>query len=703
MIQHIIFIIITLAAFGLLYHSLRNVFKIIKILRTPYPITQIGKRLLMFLKIAIGQNKIFRFPIAGFFHAMVFWGFIIITLGSLEMLLDGTMGNVFDMNLKNDRVLSLMGNFYNFIIAFGEIFSILIIISIVVFIIRRAYLRIRRFEGVEMHLAEQQDAIVALVFILLLMVTLIWSNTGYVALGLKTDIQIAGNYPISEYFAPTLLSWTPFQIHLFTLINWWAHILLIYMFMNYLPFSKHFHVFLSMPNVFVSRLTPLTQLPVVESVKKEVEIMLNPDSAPPAAENAPPPERFGIKDVEDGTWKNYLDSLTCTQCGRCTSVCPANLTGKLLSPRKLITDYRHRMTEKSIGLLKEGKTFDDEMSLLGDYISAEELWACTTCGACTNECPVNVDHQTLIADLRRFVFMEMAAAPSGLNSVSTNIENNGAPWQYSAADRLNWAEGLPFTVPTMADLAAENKTPDILFWVGSAGSFDDRAKKITRSFAKILNHCAINYAVLGTEETDSGDVARRAGNEFLFQLQAMQNITTLNSYNIKRIVTCCPHDFNTLKNEYPDLGGNYEVIHHSQFIQQLIENKKLNIDKNSFTGKRITYHDPCYLGRGNGIYNPVRSILNATNCELVEMHRNRSTSLCCGAGGGQLFKEAEKGTDEIYMLRTRDAYKVRPQIIATACPFCMTMLTDGVKMSEKPEKPIVSDIAELVVEAARIG
>ncbi|WP_452222009.1 (Fe-S)-binding protein [Lacinutrix salivirga] len=254
-------------------------------------------------------------------------------------------------------------------------------------------------------------------------------------------------------------------------------------------------------------------------------------------------------------------------------------------------------------------------------------------------------------------------------------------------------------VPTMAELMAEGKEPDILFWVGSAGSYDDRAKKITKAFVKILNKAEINFAVLGTEESATGDLAKRAGNEFLFQMQAMMNIEVLNMYNVKRIVTCDPHSFNTFKNEYPSLGGNYDVLHHTQFIKQLIESKKISITSDSFKGKRITFHDPCYLGRANSEYEAPRDVLATLNATLLEMKRNKRTALCCGAGGGQMFKEPEKGDKDVNELRTEDALETNPNIIATGCPYCMTMMSDGVKVKEKENEIKVMDIAELIASA----
>ena len=254
-------------------------------------------------------------------------------------------------------------------------------------------------------------------------------------------------------------------------------------------------------------------------------------------------------------------------------------------------------------------------------------------------------------------------------------------------------------VPTMADYMAEGKQPEILFWVGSAGSYDDRAKKISKAFVKILNKANVDFAVLGAEESNTGDVAKRAGNEFLFQMQAMMNIEVLNGYEVKRIVTCDPHSFNCLKNEYPSLGGNYDVIHHTQFIQELIESGRLKVEGDTYKGKRITFHDPCYLGRANSVYDAPRNVLKSTNANLTEMKRHKNTALCCGAGGAQMFKEPEKGNKDINVLRTEDALETQPDIIATGCPYCNTMMTDGVKAKEKEGEISVLDIAELIANS----
>lgn len=254
-------------------------------------------------------------------------------------------------------------------------------------------------------------------------------------------------------------------------------------------------------------------------------------------------------------------------------------------------------------------------------------------------------------------------------------------------------------VPTMAGFMAEGKQPDILFWVGSAGSYDDRAKKITKAFVKILNSVGVDFAVLGTEESCTGDAAKRAGNEFLFQMQAVTNIEILNAYEVKKIVTACPHSFNTLKNEYPSLGGKYEVYHHTEFIHQLMQNGRLKVQTDAFKGKRVTFHDPCYLGRANEVYEAPRSVLKALGVDLIEMKRNKRSALCCGAGGAQMFKEPEKGEMDVNVLRTNDALQTKPSVIATGCPYCNTMMTDGIKFKEKESEVSVLDVAELIANA----
>ncbi|MBI4645396.1 MAG: (Fe-S)-binding protein [Bacteroidia bacterium] len=682
MTKQIIFIIALTLTFVIFFWTISRVLKLIKLTKPAFPVRDIGRRILVTLEVAFFQSKIFRRPVIGFLHALVFWGFCVILFGSLEMVVDGIF--------RSERSFSKLGIIYDVLIACGDILGALVAISIIVFLFRRIILNVKRFHGIEMKKLSHQDANVALTIILVLMLSLLGMNTAYVAL---LSTQIEGAYPVSSILSSLIDNWIPKNLFVFHEINWWTHILLIFLFANILPYSKHFHVFMSIPNVFLSRLEPLGKLSTMENIKKEVKLMLDPTTP---AEQAPP-ERFGVLDADDATWKNYLDSLSCTQCGRCTSSCPANITGKKLSPRKVMMDLRARMKEKGPQLLKNSE-YSDNRTLVKNYISTEELWACTTCNACAVECPVNINHPKFIVDMRRYLVLEESLAPPMLNTIFNNITNNGAPWQFSPEDRLRWAEELPFSIPVMSNIVAQGKKPEYLWWVGSAGAFDDRCKKISRAFAKVLNHLEVNYAVLGIEESSSGDVARRAGNEMLYQMQVMMNIQTLANYGIKKIITTDPHVYNTIKHEYPDFGGNFEVIHHTQFLNQMLLNGRLKFTITTLEFKTITFHDPCYLGRINNEYKAPRQVLDSITFQRVEMKRCRSFALCCGAGGGQMFKEAEQGNKEIFIERIEEALATKADIIATACPYCMVMMTDGLKYKNKEEEIFCYDIAEIVAK-----
>lgn len=324
----------------------------------------------------------------------------------------------------------------------GDLFALLVAFSIGIFLFRRLFLHIRRFQGIEMKHVSHLDANIALSLILLLMISLLGMNSAYYSFTTHSLQPVYGFYPVSQYLSALFTNSPGATVHLIYEICWWSHILLIFLFANILPYSKHFHVFMSVPNVFLSRLEPLGKLTNMDSVTVAIKMMMDPTATDTATETQQTPERFGIRDAEDLTWKNYLDALSCTECGRCTSVCPANLTGKRLSPRKIMMDARARMKEKGPGLVSKGRSYSDNKALLRDYISEEELWACTTCNACARECPVSINHPAIIVDLRRYLVMEEASAPGGLKSIFSNIENNGAPWQYSPEDRLKWSENL---------------------------------------------------------------------------------------------------------------------------------------------------------------------------------------------------------------------------------------------------------------------
>ena len=438
MTKQIIFTFFLLVTIGAFTYTINRIVSFFKFTRPAFPVKDFGKRFRVMLSVAFGQTKIFRKPVIGFFHALVFWGFCVIIFGSIEMVTDGLAGT--------DRALQFLGPVYNIIMASGDIFALLVAVSILIFLSRRLFFHIKRFEGIEMKKSSHYDANIALSIILVLMISLLTMNIGYVEYKTILGEAIVGVYPISTFFTGLITGTSAESFRLIYEASWWTHILLIFLFANMLPYSKHFHVFMSIPNVFLSRLDPLGKLPNMDNITREVKLMLDPTTAfSPVAVDVPV-ERFGVKDAEDASWKNYFDSLACTQCGRCTSVCPANLTGKKLSPRKIVMDLRARMKEKGPLMVKNGRDFNDNRSLLRDYISEEELWACTTCNACAQECPININHPTLIIDMRRYLVMEEASAPGELKAVFNNIENNGAPWQYSSEDRLNWTKDLEINI-----------------------------------------------------------------------------------------------------------------------------------------------------------------------------------------------------------------------------------------------------------------
>lgn len=439
MTKTIIFIILTVISGGVFSYTVSKIRKNIKITRSSFPIDRIGERIWITLLVAFGQSKIMRRPVIGFMHALVWWGFIVITLGTLEIIIDGLFGT--------ERIFGVLGPIYDVIMASGDVSAMLIFVLCIMFLVRRVIIKVKRFEGEEMTKHSKIDANISLLSIMLLMASLLGLNMAYYA---KHSFGYAGEdmlgvYPIAKYLSATLSGSSEATIHIIEQASWWTHVIAVYAFANFLPYSKHFHVFMSVPNVFMSRLDSLTKMENMPAVTKEVKLMMDPNADPyatPAEGENTTPERFGVKDVEDVPWTSYIDSLACTQCGRCTDVCPANITGKKLSPRKIMVDLRHRMDEKGNALANDS-SFDDQKSLIGgDYISHEELWACTTCNACSAECPINIDQPSLILNMRRYLVMEESAIPASLVTMMSNIENNGAPWQYAQADRMLWAENL---------------------------------------------------------------------------------------------------------------------------------------------------------------------------------------------------------------------------------------------------------------------
>ncbi|EOQ97938.1 cysteine-rich domain protein [Leptospira wolbachii serovar Codice str. CDC] len=476
-------------------------------------------------------------------------------------------------------------------------------------------------------------------------------------------------------------------------IMWWGHIITVFSFMLYVPTSKHAHLIFAPFNYFLATDTPKGQLS-----------KLNLDD-----ENAV----WGSNRVEDFPWPNLLDGMSCIECGRCQVECPANRTGKVLNPKAIIVELKHQMLEKmpEVAAARAGKTPEEgaeavaalETGVINSHegLSEEALWGCTTCYACVEACPVGNNQVNAIIEMRRHLVLAESKMSPELQKAFTNMENNSNPWGVGAHTRADWAQGL--NVKVLSE--AEDKNVDVLYWVGCAGAFDERNKKISRDFVKIMQKADVNFGILGTEEGCSGDSARRGGNEYLYQTLAQTNVDTINGYGIKKIVTACPHCYNTIKNEYPQFGGNFEVIHHSEYINQLSKEGKIDVKvaDDANTGK-YTYHDSCYIGRYNNNYdNPRDVVKKVSGGKIEEAVDHHSKGLCCGAGGAQYWMEehVDESNPEsmrVNSKRTGQLLDTGATTIATACPFCITMITDGVKAAEKIDSVKVKDIAELVAE-----
>jgi len=654
---------------GFFIYSVLKFLSYLKLGKPENRTNNISQRISNTINIAFLQTKLLRSKFAGILHICIYWGFLVLLFVVVESIIEGFFP---------EFSFAFLGPLYSIMTFLQDFFGALVLVTVIFSLFRRYIGTPKRLQ---VESSSRLDAAFILFMIALVMITMFGMSVEKILLG-----SSEGYRPVSAYIAGFFSSGSETAYEFF----FWAHIIVVLVFMNYLPYSKHFHVLSSVPNTFLSNYKIPYQGIVLKPINFEDESIT----------------QYGAKDIEDLTWKNLLDGYTCTECGRCTSACPANITGKLLNPKLIITKIRKRTEEK--GPVEVNKTDDQTVlnkNLVHDFITPEELWACTTCMACVQECPVMIDHITPIIDMRRDLVMMESDFPPEMNTVFRNLENNESPWAFGAAQRNDWIDELS------DELAKEGKENhliklsnigsadglDVVFWSGCAGAFDKRYRNVTKSFAQLLNKAGVNYGVLGSEEKCTGDPARRLGNEFLAQTFIQQNAETLKKFNVKKVVTACPHCMHTLKNEYGKFGVDLEVTHHTEFIDDLIREKKITPTVEN--KETVTYHDSCYLGRYNDIYEqPRESVKSIPGINIVEMSRSKDRGFCCGAGGGRMFLEETEGK-RVNIERTEEALETGAKTIVSACPFCMTMLSDGVKAKEKSEEVKVKDVAEIVLES----
>ena len=658
----------------------------------PSPFDDIPARIAGLVQYAFIQTKMFKDPWAAILHAGIFWGFVLLTIGTANIVTGGLIQAIVSIPFG--------GALWAAVLAMQNVVAVVVLLWILWAFWRRLVTRRPK------RLTFNVDALLILGMIGGVVATELLAQVFEVARFGPQDGAFIANALAAPLATPGEQGLGDSTLEVIFQVLWWAHIALVAAFLVYLPFSKHLHIATSFPNIYFRKLKPRGELPQMDLEQEDAT--------------------FGLRTLQDLGWKDLLDGFTCTECGRCQQACPAWNTGKPLNPKTFIMGVREMSVEAEHGLplipnspsaAGFGLTDSiDQKALLApivdNAIPYDAVWDCVTCGACVEACPVLIEHVDKIVGLRRNLVLEDSRFPSELNVAFRNMEGVSNPWGQPPTARTDWTKTLPFAVPTVAELAAEGRLDEIevLYWVGCAAAFDDRNRKVARAFATCLDAAGIPFAILGQEESCTGDPARRMGNDYVFQMLAQTNIDTLNRYEMgeRTIVTACPHCFNSIGNEYGQLGGSFRVVHHAAYLRELLAGGRLRVvdadargDGTGGTGRSVTLHDSCYLTRYNGIVEEPREVLGSiAGLELREMDNRGRNTFCCGAGGGRMWMEETRGT-RINESRTAQALATGAETVATECPFCMTMLKDGLEAAQSGTGGTVRaiDIAELLAES----
>ncbi len=603
-----------------------------------------------------GQKRLFKDRYSGPMHFTIFWGFLILTIGSIIFLIRG----IFPSVGAPQGVPAVVLNFAT------DVMAVAVLIALAMAAYKRYVMRPKR-------LVRNFDALAVLILIAIVVL----ADVAIEAFGFAISPHAAWA-PLGSPLGQWLRGLGSSADQTGLVVADWVKLLSLMGFLVYLPYSKHFHLFVAPLNIYHRNLDPLGRLPTLDLENEEAE-------------------SFGVGQVTDIEWAGLLDAYACVQCGRCTEQCPANDTGKHLSPKQIMVDLRHQLEAVGPVLHKPQALWTDaerallEVPMAGGVTPQEDLWACTTCGACVEACPVFDEHVVKIVGMRRHLVLTQGEMPDEAQTFFKNVENAGNPWGLGLDKRQEFAAAMGIKDLSRGDSAA------VLYWMGCAATYDDRARRVAEATVRLMKQAGVDVGVLGARETCNGESARRMGNEYLFQTLAQQNVQTLNDVGVKTIVTTCPHCFNTLKNEYPVFGGDYEVMHHSEFLARLVQDGRLTA-QNADAAATVTYHDSCYLGRYNNIFDQPREVLKAVpGIQLREMTKSREQSFCCGAGGGRMWLEEKVGT-KINQARTEQALATGAEVIATACPFCLTMMRDGVQSLGADDRVTVKDFSEILAE-----